>query len=307
MNSQRGLLLDTLHHNESHGRTADRLADRLRVAAVVLVALQIRLHIRRRHQSHVMAITADHPRPVVRGTTSLNSHGAWRKLREELLHRATPKLATQHNSSRSINSVNLKHVLRQIQTNCANLAHGRLPCLVESTSPVWHTDAVGGRPPHHCERSEAIHGSASPDRRWIASSLSLLAMTTLMPCVLPHTSAFSRRENARALPTVTLEKIKGAGNAGRAMRPQPRMQNKKHTSIVTTVTPERPGIPRAMVLTVSFVISPVIGLFCHRRQRVTTRQLDASVEASGPHDFAVRIACCSSPARQRPPHPIPRL
>src|SRR4051794_27607562 len=103
-----------------------------------------------------MAITADHPRPVVRGTTGLNSHGAWRKLREELLHRAAPKLATQHNGSRSINSVNLKHVLRQIQTNCANLAHGRLPCLVESTSPVWHTDAVGGRPPHHCERSEAI-------------------------------------------------------------------------------------------------------------------------------------------------------
>jgi hypothetical protein len=33
--------------------------------------------------------------------------------------------------------------------------------------------------------------------------------------------------------------------------------NEKHTSVVTTVTPESPGIPRAMVLTVSFVISPV--------------------------------------------------
>src|SRR6266446_4392875 len=32
------------------------------------------------------------------------------------------------------------------------------------------------------------------------------------------------------------------------MHPRPRVQNKKHTSIVTTVTPERPGIPRAMVL-----------------------------------------------------------
>jgi len=30
----------------------------------------------------------------------------------------------------------------------------------------------------------------------------------------------------------------------------------KHTSIVTTVTPEIAGIPRAMVLTVSFVLSP---------------------------------------------------
>jgi hypothetical protein len=51
------------------------------------------------------------------------------------------------------------------------------------------------------------------------------------------------------------------------MRPQPRVQNKKHTSIVTTVTPESPGIPYAMVLTVSFVLSPVIGLSCHRHQR----------------------------------------
>jgi hypothetical protein len=34
---------------------------------------------------------------------------------------------------------------------------------------------------------------------------------------------------------------------------------KKHTSIVTTVTPVSPGIPYAMVLTVSFVLSPVIG------------------------------------------------
>jgi hypothetical protein len=42
---------------------------------------------------------------------------------------------------------------------------------------------------------------------------------------------------------------------------------KKHTSIVTTVTPETPGIPRAMVLTVSFELSPVTGLDCHRRLR----------------------------------------
>src|SRR5713226_1709042 len=73
-----------------------------------------------------------------------------------------------------------------------------------------------------------------------------------------------------------------------------------------------------MVLTVSFVLSPVTGLFCHRRLRIwfclspvgptQLRELDASVGASGPHDFAVRwqhlsSACCrsltgSSPALQ---------
>jgi hypothetical protein len=43
-----------------------------------------------------------------------------------------------------------------------------------------------------------------------------------------------------------------------------------------------------MVLTVSFVLSPVTGLCCHRRLQIIIRELDASVGASGPHDFAVR-------------------
>jgi hypothetical protein len=45
-----------------------------------------------------------------------------------------------------------------------------------------------------------------------------------------------------------------------------------------------------MVLTVSFVLSPVIGLSCHRRLADTSARLDASVEASGPYDFAVRVS-----------------
>src|SRR3954468_4978627 len=50
----------------------------------------------------------------------------------------------------------------------------------------------------------------------------------------------------------------------------------------------------ATVLTVSFVISPVIGLCCHRRLARLSAKLDASVEASGPHDFAVRVRHRSS-------------
>jgi hypothetical protein len=45
-----------------------------------------------------------------------------------------------------------------------------------------------------------------------------------------------------------------------------------------------------MVLTVSFVLSPVTGLFCHRRLAEIPAKLDASVGASGPHDFTVRIS-----------------
>ena len=54
-----------------------------------------------------------------------------------------------------------------------------------------------------------------------------------------------------------------------------------------------------MVLTIYFVLSPVIGLSCHRRLAnggksapgradLASARLDAGVEASGPHDFIVR-------------------
>ena len=51
-----------------------------------------------------------------------------------------------------------------------------------------------------------------------------------------------------------------------------------------------------MVLTVSFALSPVIGLVCHRHLADTSAKLDAGVEASGPHDFAVRLQRRSSSA-----------
>jgi hypothetical protein len=88
-----------------------------------------------------------------------------------------------------------------------------------------------------------------------------------------------------------------------------------------------------MVLTAYFVLSPAIGLSCHRRLRIKVlsarsglqnlRRLDAGVEASGPHDFAVRgssVRPCAidrsraetRPATRfahltlpRPPHPVP--
>src|ERR1700694_4608344 len=113
-----------------------------------------------------------------------------------------------------------------------------------------------------------------------------------------------------------------------------RAKCRQHTSVVTTGPPEPPAFPHAMVLTVSFVLSPVIGLYCHRRLRIKAclrpvgptclRKLDAGVEASGPHDFAVRELHLSSarrsiahrpiepalrsrtrPTLPRPPHPVP--
>ena len=53
-------------------------------------------------------------------------------------------------------------------------------------------------------------------------------------------------------------------------------------------------------------LSPVNGLCCHRRHADRSTRLDASVGASGPHDFAVRVTRRSSRAHPRPPHPASR-
>ncbi len=58
--------------------------------------------------------------------------------------------------------------------------------------------------------------------------------------------------------------------------------------------------------TAYFVLSPVTGFLATVAARKYLRQLDASIGASGPHDFAVRVTRCSSKAPPRPPHPRQR-
>jgi hypothetical protein len=120
----------------------------------------------------------------------------------------------------------------------------------------------------HCERSEAIHRSASADHAWIASSL-LLAMTAAM--FNPPSRRCERTRlhipAARLRPgaCMKLSPNEGVGNAGCRSHPQPRMQNKKAYELVTTGPPAYPAFPHAMVLTAYFALFPVIGLPCHRR------------------------------------------
>jgi hypothetical protein len=61
------------------------------------------------------------------------------------------------------------------------------------------------------------------------------------------------------------EKTRARGMPGARCARSLAGQKKSLACIVTTVTTESPGIPRAMVLTVSFVLSAVNALGCHRR------------------------------------------
>src|SRR5260370_26523336 len=67
---------------------------------------------------------------------------------------------------------------------------------------------------------------------------------------------------------LSLAPIEGVGNAGCPLHPQPRVRSVESTRVFTTVAPEHPAFPHAMVLTAYFVLSPVTGLFCHRHQRI---------------------------------------
>jgi hypothetical protein len=73
---------------------------------------------------------------------------------------------------------------------------------------------------------------------------------------------------ARVLQIIPPTKIEGAGNAGCPRHPQPRVVV-KNTRVSHHRYPGTPGIPCAMVLTVSFVLSPVIGFLA----TVTPRSL----------------------------------
>jgi hypothetical protein len=104
----------------------------------------------------------------------------------------------------------------------------------------------------------------------------------------PHSRNANR---ARGIESTTSSQIEGAGNAGRVTHPQPRVRNKKstrdshHRSAATIRHSLREwfyGLLRALPGESGF-LATIIGAM-----RNITRQLDASVEASGPHDFAVR-------------------
>jgi hypothetical protein len=100
-------------------------------------------------------------------------------------------------------------------------------------------------------------------------SLPLIRFSNSPPCT--DTASRSRRGLAREfyLNFPSPEKSEGAGNAGRSMRPRPRVRNKtKHTSIVTTVTPEITRHSPRNGFTVSFVLSPATNSSCHRHPRI---------------------------------------
>src|SRR5262249_51386254 len=79
-----------------------------------------------------------------------------RQSTEERQNLRTPKLLTQNRRSFCINPVHLKNMLRQVQSDRSNLAHGWLPFAAVSIRQQFGTQMPqGGHPPHHSITSSA--------------------------------------------------------------------------------------------------------------------------------------------------------
>src|SRR5262249_26820557 len=98
----------------------------------------------------------------------------------------TPKLLAQNRRSLRINPVHLKNMLRQVQSDRSNLAHGWLPFAAVSIRQQFGTQMPqGGHPPHHSITSSAIAsrvgGMMSPSILavgWLMTSSNLVDCST---------------------------------------------------------------------------------------------------------------------------------
>src|SRR6266511_1698591 len=92
------------------------------------------------------------------GRTCLNADEAGRQRREELQQLRSADALPDHYRATGVHAVNLKNRLRDIETDRANLAHGRrsLKWFV-STQPPYGTlmPQSGRRPQHHYRRINA--------------------------------------------------------------------------------------------------------------------------------------------------------
>jgi hypothetical protein len=130
----------------------------------------------------------------------------------------------------------------------------------------------------HRAKAEAIHPSARA-QAWIASSLSLLAMTSKMSGSRLPKAARTRLRILAAwdvrglLEFLAPSNEEGAGKTGCALHPRSRVQKQienahEHTGSAEAIRPSlRDGV------TAYFELSLVTGLFCHHRSQAAEASL----------------------------------
>ena len=96
MEHETALLFERLGLNEAHARSHDGFADRLGIGSIVLLALEVGLHVGRRHQPNRVAERLQLTRPMMRRSASLDADKARWQLLEEWQHLAALQLSTNN-------------------------------------------------------------------------------------------------------------------------------------------------------------------------------------------------------------------
>ena len=84
----------------------------------------------------------------MRRCARFHTNAARRQISEELKNSRSTNAPADHHRAISIDAVNLKHRLRNIDADRDNLAHGRLPSmwLCFDSITLWHLDAAEWAP-----------------------------------------------------------------------------------------------------------------------------------------------------------------
>ena len=128
---QRGrLLLLGLYRHEAHARPLRRLADRLGIHRIVLMPLHKRLHIGRRNQSDLVAHRLQLACLVTCAATCLQPYCTAQLSSEDAQQLCPRDLAAEDRPPGTIRTVPLKNMPGDIQPDCGNFRHGRLPQVV---------------------------------------------------------------------------------------------------------------------------------------------------------------------------------
>jgi hypothetical protein len=102
------LLFGRFGRHKPHVRPRDRLTNSLGVRSIVFLAIDVGLHIGRRHKSHRMAKSLQFTRPMMRRGASFDSDKARRQLLEECQHIAALNLTAEDHLTLGANAVDLK-------------------------------------------------------------------------------------------------------------------------------------------------------------------------------------------------------
>src|SRR5262245_25988041 len=124
------------------------------------------------------------PPPVVRRRAGLQANQTGRQSTEERQNLRTPNLLAQNRRSLCIDPMHLKNMLRQVQPDRSNLAHGWLPFAADSIRQQFGTQMPqGDHPPHHSITSSAMAsnpgGKVSPSD---LATLRLISSSNLADC-----------------------------------------------------------------------------------------------------------------------------